>query len=126
MTWKLNSERPIYAQIIEKVVMDIISGLYRPGEKLPSVRELAMDAEVNPNTMQKALAELERTGLVRSHRTSGRFITEDTDLIMDEKRKIAKKEIQDFRDKMNAIGLTTEEIVQLMYEKDTAEEEEEK
>lgn len=125
MNWELNSERPIYAQIIEKVIMDIISGVYRPGERLPSVRELAMDAAVNPNTMQKALAELERTGLVKSQRTSGRFITEDTDLIMDEKRKIARKEIQDFRDKMNAIGFTTEEIVQLMYEKEKVEEEEE-
>uniref|UniRef100_I5ASD6 Putative transcriptional regulator n=1 Tax=Eubacterium cellulosolvens (strain ATCC 43171 / JCM 9499 / 6) TaxID=633697 RepID=I5ASD6_EUBC6 len=126
MNWELNSERPIYAQIIEKVIMDIISGVYRPGERLPSVRELAMDAAVNPNTMQKALAELERTGLVKSQRTSGRFITEDTDLIMDEKRKIARKEIQDFRDKMNAIGFTTEEIVQLMYEKEKVEEEEER
>ena len=81
MPWNLNSDRPIFIQIIEKIQMDIISGAYRPGDKLPSVRELAQEASVNPNTMQKALSELERTGLVYSQRTSGRFITEDTIMI---------------------------------------------
>ena len=71
MSWNLNSERPIYAQIIERINLDIISGIYLPGAKLPSVRDLAQDAGVNPNTMQKALSELERTGLVLSQRTSG-------------------------------------------------------
>lgn len=81
MSWNLNSERPIYAQIIERITLDIISGIYLPGAKLPSVRDLAQDAGVNPNTMQKALSELERTGLVLSQRTSGRFITEDLTMI---------------------------------------------
>lgn len=81
MPWNLDSDRPIFIQIIDKIQMDIISGLYQPGDKLPSVRELAQEASVNPNTMQKALSELERTGLVYSQRTSGRFITEDTDMI---------------------------------------------
>jgi DNA-binding transcriptional regulator YhcF (GntR family) len=116
MAWRLDSERPIYSQIMERVIMQIVSGAYRPGERLPSVRELAMEAAVNPNTMQKALAELERTGLVKSQRTSGRFITEDTALITAEKIKIARKEIMDFRNKMQAIGLTTEEIVQMLHE----------
>ena len=70
MTWNLDSSRPIYAQIAEQVRLDIISGLYQPGTKLPSVRELAAQAKVNPNTMQKALTELERSGLVHSMRTS--------------------------------------------------------
>ena len=81
MAWALDSGRPIYAQIIERVQLDIITGHYKPGEKLPSVRELASEAAVNPNTMQKALSELEQSGLLYTQRTSGRFITEDTDLI---------------------------------------------
>jgi len=66
---------------MERIQHDIISGTYKPGDKLPSVRELAMEASVNPNTMQKALSELERIGLVHSRRTSGRFITEDETMI---------------------------------------------
>lgn len=77
MAWELDSDRPIFIQIVERIQMEIISGKYSPGDKLPSVRELAAVAAVNPNTMQKALTELERTGLVYSQRTSGRFITED-------------------------------------------------
>lgn len=77
MAWELDSDRPIFIQIVERIQMEIISGKYSPGDKLPSVRDLAAVAAVNPNTMQKALTELERTGLVYSQRTSGRFITED-------------------------------------------------
>ena len=75
MAWALINDRPIYLQLMERIQTDIVSGKYKPGEKLPSVRELALDAAVNPNTMQKALSELERIGLVYSQRTSGRFIT---------------------------------------------------
>ena len=74
MPWNLDSSRPIYLQIIERVQMDIITGRYQPGDKLPSVRDLAQEAAVNPNTMQKALSELERSGLVYSQRTSVLFI----------------------------------------------------
>lgn len=66
MPWNLNSSRPIFLQLIEIIQMDIISGKYPPGGKLPSVRDLAAQAAVNPNTMQKALSELERSGLVFS------------------------------------------------------------
>ena len=69
MAWNLDSNRPIYVQLAEQVQRDIISGLYQPGAKLPSVRELASQAKVNPNTMQKALTELEHSGLVYSQRT---------------------------------------------------------
>ena len=72
MPWNLDSDRPIFMQILERIRVDIISGRYQPGDKLPSVRELAAEAAVNPNTMQRAFAELERTGLVHSKRTSGR------------------------------------------------------
>ena len=91
MPWNLDSDRPIFIQIIERIQVDIISGLYKPGDKLPSVRELAQEASVNPNTMQKALSELERTGLVYSQRTSGRFITEDTAMINNLKSELAQE-----------------------------------
>ena len=114
MPWNLTTDRPIFIQIIERIQMDIISGTYQPGEKLPSVRELASIAAVNPNTMQKALSELERTGLVYSHRTSGRFITEDTQMIEDLKASLAKEKIEEFFDNMSKLGFDKTEILALI------------
>ena len=114
MSWNLNSERPIYAQIMERITMDIISGIYAPGAKLPSVRDLAQEAGVNPNTMQKALSELERTGLLFSQRTSGRFITEDFAMIEKTKEDLASIQIKEFLEKMEHIGFTKESTIQLI------------
>lgn len=114
MPWNLDSGRPIYAQIIERVQLDIITGHYKPGEKLPSVRDLAAEAAVNPNTMQKALAELERSGLVYSQRTSGRFITEDAELIRKMRTDLAAMQVRDFIRKMKQLGLSAEEITSLI------------
>nr|WP_317363053.1 GntR family transcriptional regulator [uncultured Blautia sp.] len=122
MSWNLNSERPIYAQIMERITMDIISGIYTPGAKLPSVRDLAQEAGVNPNTMQKALSELERTGLLFSQRTSGRFITEDLAMIEKTKEDLASIQIKEFLEKMEHIGFTKESTIQLI-EKMRSEEE---
>ena len=121
MPWNLNSSRPIYLQIIERVQMDIITGRYQPGDKLPSVRDLAQEAAVNPNTMQKALSELERSGLIYSQRTSGRFITEDKELIHQMKKELAAAEVSAFVAHMKQLGITPEEIRQLLAE--TIEEE---
>ena len=114
MPWNLDSDRPIFIQIIEKIQLDIISGIYKPGDKLPSVRELAAEASVNPNTMQKALSELERTGLVYSQRTSGRFITEDTKMIDDIKSEMAREIISQFLENMQKLGFQKDETVSLM------------
>ncbi len=81
VNWEFQSDRPIYTQLVEQIKLRIISGIYKPGDKLPSVRDFAQEASVNPNTMQRALAELEKDGLVYSQRTSGRFITEDIEMI---------------------------------------------
>ena len=116
MPWNLNSDRPIFIQIIEKIQMDIISGLYDPGDKLPSVRDLAQEASVNPNTMQKALSELERTGLVYSQRTSGRFITEYTVMIDNLKSELAREIITQFLDNMEKLGIEKEEAISLISE----------
>lgn len=122
MPWNLDSSRPIYLQIIERVQMDIITGRYQPGDKLPSVRDLAQEGAVNPNTMQKALSELERSGLIYSQRTSGRFITEDKELIHQMKKELAAAEVSAFVAHMKQLGITPEEIRQLLAE--TIEEEE--
>lgn len=114
MAWNLSSDRPIFLQIVERIQMDIISGKYRPGDKLPSVRDLAGEASVNPNTMQKAFSELERNGLVYSQRTSGRFITEDITMIDELKASLAKEKISEFLEHMQKLGFTNEEILSLM------------
>lgn len=114
MPWNLNSNRPIFIQLIEIIQIDIISGKYAPGGKLPSVRDLAAEAAVNPNTMQKALSELERSGLVFSQRTSGRFITEDTKMIEELKSRLAKEKIEQFLENMQQLGYQKEETIALM------------
>ena len=77
MQWQFSNDAPIYTQLIQQVKVGIVTGAFPPGERLPSVRDMATEAGVNPNTMQRALAELERDGLVYSQRTAGRFVTED-------------------------------------------------
>lgn len=114
MSWNFSDDRPIYIQLMEKIQLKIICGAYKPGEKLPSVRDIASEASVNPNTMQKALTELEKTGLVFSRRTSGRFITEDSNMINDMKNNLAKEQINTFLKNMEKIGYTKEETSKLI------------
>lgn len=116
MPWDLSNDRPIYLQLMERIQQDIVSGVYSPGDRLPSVRELALEAAVNPNTMQKALSELERSGLVYSQRTSGRFITEDETMLMQLKSQLAEEHIRDFFEKMRQLGFQTEETLALIQE----------
>ena len=114
MAWNLNSDRPIFIQIVERIEMDIISGKYKPGDKLPSVRDLAAEAAVNPNTMQKAFTELELTGLVFSQRTTGRFITEDTSMIDELKSTLAKDKITELLSFMQQLGFQENEILAMI------------
>lgn len=114
MSWELDNDRPIYLQLMERIQQDIISGFYSPGDKLPSVRDLALDASVNPNTMQKALAELERSGLVYSQRTSGRFITEDKSLLDKLKTELAENHIRQFLSSMEQLGFRQAETLKLI------------
>lgn len=114
MAWNLDSDRPIYTQILEVIQYQIISGRYEPGERLPSVRDLAAEAGVNPNTMQRALAELERNGLVMAQRTSGRVVTEDMGMIGEVRKKLAKEQIREFLDKMRKLGFEKKEILALL------------
>lgn len=111
MAWTFDSERPIYTQLLEQIRLSIISGIYPPGSRLPSVRELAIDAAVNPNTMQKALSELEQSGLLYSQRTAGRFVTEDTALIEQIRQTAAQEFLSEFMEKMRQLGYQKEDIL---------------
>ena len=116
MSWNFSDDRPIYIQLMEKIQLKIICGAYKPGEKLPSVRDIASEASVNPNTMQKALSELERLGLVKTERTTGRFITDDKEKIQAMKKELAAEEIATFLETMKALGFSKEDVIQLINE----------
>ena len=111
MPWNLDSDRPIYLQLMERIQHDIISGTYKPGDKLPSVRELAMEASVNPNTMQKAMTELERQGIVYSQRTSGRFISEGGEIMSNLKKELQQQYIEQFVENMKKLGIEPSETL---------------
>lgn len=114
MEWNFSDDRPIYSQIIEQIRQFIVSGEIKPGDKLASVRDMAEEAGVNPNTMQRALAELERTGLIYSQRTSGRFITEKKELIQEMKDELANEKISEFLKNMEKIGYKKEQVTDLI------------
>jgi GntR family transcriptional regulator len=116
MPWELKSDRPIYTQLMEQIELMIFSGVYPPGSKLPSVRDMAQEAEVNPNTMQRALAKLEEDGLIITHRTSGRSITEDARMIERAKTKLAQKQITEFLEKMQMLGFEQKKILTIISE----------
>ncbi|MDD6238219.1 MAG: GntR family transcriptional regulator [Oscillospiraceae bacterium] len=122
MQWKFDGNAPIYTQLVDQMKLGIVSGEWIPGQRIPAVRELAVDAGVNPNTMQRALQELERQGLMFSQRTSGRFVTEDREMIEDAKRTLANRHISAFIRQMQALGYTRQEIVAMLEESERGEE----
>lgn len=117
MAWDLKSDRPIYSQLVEQIQLMVVSGIYAAGGKLPSVRDMAAEASVNPNTMQRALSKLESDGLLYSQRTSGRFVTEDVKKIMQTKNSLATNLILDFIQKMNRLGFDKEQTIHLLNER---------
>ena len=121
MKWQFSNDAPIYAQLIAQIKVGIVSGAFPPGERLPSVRDLATEAGVNPNTMQRALTELERDGLVYSQRTAGRFVTEDQTMIEGAKRGLAEGHIQTFLAAMSRLGYGKEEILNLLRQENEKE-----
>lgn len=116
MDWNFRNDLPIYSQLVEQIKLAIISGIFSPGERLASVRDMAMEAGVNPNTMQRALQELEREGMVYSQRTSGRFVTEDRDVIESAKENLAREQIKGFLGSMEKLGYCREEIIDMIKE----------
>ena len=114
MSEQFDSSRPIYAQLVERLKARILAGTYPPGGHLDSVRDLAAAAGVNPNTMQRALADLERQGLLYTNRTSGRYVTEDEEMITKIRERIAEERICAFLESMSQLGFTQEQVLGLI------------
>ena len=121
MEWRFRSDLPIYSQLVDQIKLGIVSGSLLPGERLMSVRDMATEAGVNPNTMQRALQELERDGMVYSQRTAGRFVTENMQVIEREKKKLAEEQIRSFLEAMKKLGYRQEEIPALLKKKEEKE-----
>lgn len=115
MKWNISGDRPIYQQLTEQIIERIVSGVFPAGAKMPSVRDLAAEAGVNPNTMQRALADLEREGMLYTQRTSGRFVTEDKEMIQKVRQQLAQGRIADFLNSMRLIGFSEQETIALLH-----------
>ena len=118
MEWHIAAGRPVYIQLVEQLERAVVTGVYPPGERVPAVRDLAAQAQVNPNTMQRALAEMESRGLLVTQRTSGRTVTSDTAMIAKTRQALAASLAQDFLAQAKALGLTREEILALLQQEE--------
>ncbi len=116
MEYIFDNERPIYIQLVEMIRINIVSGKFEKGQRLPSVRELALMMKVNPNTMQKALAELEDEKLIYTERTNGKYVTEDEKLIEKVKKKLAQEKVNNYLNSMKNIGINYELAIQYLQE----------
>lgn len=116
MDYVFDNERPIYIQLVEIIRIDIVSGKFKKGQKLPSVRELALMMKVNPNTMQKALVELEDEKLIYTERTNGKYVTQDEKLIEEVKRELAQEKVNNYLNSMKSIGISYDSAVRYLQE----------
>ncbi len=116
MEYIFDNERPIYIQLVEMIRIDIVSGKFVKGQKLPSVRELALIMKVNPNTMQKALVELENENLVYTERTNGKYVTQDEKLIERAKKELAREKVNNYLNSMKSIGISYDSAVRYLQE----------
>ena len=114
MDWQFDNSMPIYTQLVYKIELAIVSGEFVRGQRLSAVRDMAAEAGVNPNTMQRAFQELERQGLVYTQRSSGRYVTEDMTVIENTKQALARENIKSFMDSMRRIGYSREERIRLL------------
>ena len=114
MSFDFNNDMPIFLQIIEHIKGLIISNKYSPNEKLMSVREMSMEYGVNPNTIQKALAELENLGLIYTERTLGKYVTADTALINRFKKQYVNDKVQEFFSSMESMGLSKKDVLDIL------------
>ncbi len=116
MAWTFSSDRPVYLQIADRIQMCVLSGEYAPGEQIMTVRQLAMEAAVNPNTVQHAFTELETKGIIVSKGTMGRFVTEDPKAIEDCRNKMAEQMVKNFVRDIRRLSVTTKQIIEMIEE----------
>ena len=114
MNWKFSGDRPVYQQIMESIRGAILKGELAPGKKVPSVRDMAAEAQVNPNTMQRALTELEREGLLVSGGTSGRSVTEDEAILSAMRERTLNELARDCAEKFMVFGITPKEAAEIL------------
>ena len=114
MAWQFSSERPIYVQVSDQIVSNILTGVYKMGEKVPSVREFASLAAVNPNTVQRALSELESVGLIETQRNTGKFVTQQGEAIEMAREKRGEVLASEFLKSMAALGYSPEQTISLL------------
>ncbi len=117
MVWKFSTDKSIYVQIVEIITNDIICGKFKPGEKLPTVREMAVQAGVNPNTMQRAFSHIEQSGLIYTKRGDGRYVSEDKKILLSQSNEVLEKILDDFVMKISDFGLESEEVLKKLSEK---------
>lgn len=123
MSWEFQDHLPIYAQLMDTLKQRIITGRYLPGEKLPSVRELAAEAGINPNTVQRAFSELEREGLIYTQRATGKYVTENADEIKSARQALAKTQVAEFLSNMQSLGYSVGDVIVLLQSFNESEEE---
>ena len=111
-----SNDRPIYIQLVEQLEIFIISGKVKPGKKLPSVRDFALSNKVNPNTMQKSLIELEEKKLIYTPSTSGKYVTNDINVINSYKKKYLKNKTNEYLNTLRELGITNEEVMDYLRE----------
>ena len=111
MNFIFDNDRPIYIQLVEQLKEYIVSGKFKAGEKLPSVRDFAMQIKVNPNTVQKALAEIENQKLIYTERTNGKFVTENEELIENVKKELANQKVQKYFQDMDKLGINKQDAI---------------
>ena len=124
MKWEFKSGIPIYLQIISLLKMKIAAGELPPGSQVQPVRELAMEAGVNPNTMQRALTQLEQEGLLYTQRTSGRFVTEDKQVLKEMRKSVSEQYVKDLFEALGKIGMNREEIIEAVSSFESTDEKE--
>ena len=111
MDFSFDNDRPVYLQLVEQLRAALLSGAYRPGQRLPSVRDLSAEAKVNPNTMQKALSQLEEEGLLFTERTNGKFVTLDETLIASLRDALAESLTREYLARLRLIGLSKSDAI---------------
>ena len=118
MAWSFSSDRPVYLQIADRIIKSILSGEYLVGEQLPTVRQLALEAAVNPNTVQHAFAELENEGIIISKGTVGRYVTEDNRIVEVCRKKMAGQLVKNFLENMGQLSITKEQAIAMIKEEE--------
>ncbi len=116
MAWSFTPDKPVYIQVADKIRFFIISGTYPPGSQIPTVRQLAVDSAVNPNTVQRAFQTLEQEGILTTRGTMGRFVTDDTEMILSKRHEYAESIVGDFLKNISRLGFNDEEIINFVKE----------